>query len=75
MLESKMGGKHFCDVFQEINKNAQELISEEEKEKRRAEKRRAKKKVHVVKKNYVESMINDCFGNQMEHLEYHVCES
>ena len=32
-------------MVQEIEKNAQELISEEEKEKRRAEKRRAKKKV------------------------------
>lgn len=32
-------------VLQEINRNAEELITEEEKEKRRVEKRKAKKKV------------------------------
>jgi hypothetical protein len=35
-------------VLQQINKNAEELITEEEKEKRRAEKRRAKKKVNII---------------------------
>ena len=32
-------------LFQEIDRNAEELITEEEKERRKAEKRRAKKKV------------------------------
>ena len=36
----------FVFLNQEINKNAEELITEEEKEKRRAEKRKAKKKVN-----------------------------
>ena len=42
----------YIDMFirlftQEIEKNANELITEEEREKRKAEKRRAKKKVNT----------------------------
>lgn len=34
--------------LQEINRNAEELITEEEREKKRVEKRKAKKKVSIV---------------------------
>ena len=55
-IESPEVLKNYIDVnlymyilcfLQEIRRNADELITEEEKEKRRAEKRRAKKKVWV----------------------------